>query len=99
MVDEDSAAREGSGPVGPQEGEKALEVGSEVLPQPVAPETLAEPAPASGAGTGALVEASQAETAVVSPAPSVGEAGVGPAAESPSLVLVINDTKLLMSCV
>jgi len=44
------------------------------------PETLAEPAPASGAGSGALVEASQAETAVESPAPSAGVAGFGPAA-------------------
>ena len=78
--DEDSAAHEGSGPVGPQEGEKALEVGSEALPQPVVPEAPAEPAPATGAGTDASVEASPAETAAVSPVPSAGEAGVGPAA-------------------
>ena len=78
--DEDSAPREGSAPVGPQEGEKASGVGSEAPPQPVVLEALAEPAPAFGAGTDALVEASQAETAVVSPAPSAGEAGVGPAA-------------------
>ncbi|XP_021305576.1 uncharacterized protein LOC110431181 [Sorghum bicolor] len=75
-----SAKNHRSAPVGPQEGGKASEAGSEALPQTVVPEGPAEPAPASGAGTVALVEASQAETAVVAPAPSAGEAGVGPAA-------------------
>ena len=78
--DEDSAPREGSAPVGPQEGEKASGVGSEAPPQPVVPEALAEPSPASGAGTGVSVEASPAETIVVPPAPAVGEAEVGPTA-------------------
>ena len=66
MDHEDSAPREGSAPVGPQEEEWASEVGSEALPQPVVPEAPAEPAPATGAGTDASVEASQAETAAVS---------------------------------
>ncbi|XP_021303830.1 myristoylated alanine-rich C-kinase substrate-like [Sorghum bicolor] len=78
--DEDSAPREGSAPVGPQEGEKASGAESEVPPQPVAPEGLGEYSPASGAGTGASVEASQVEATVVSPAPSAGEAEVRPKA-------------------
>jgi len=78
--DEDSAPHEGSAPVGPQEGEKASGVESEELPQQVVPEVLAEPSPASGEGTGASVEASQAKTTVVPPAPSAGEAGGRPTA-------------------
>jgi len=74
--DEDSAPHEGSALVGPQEGEKVSGAESEVPPQPVALEGMAEPSPASGAGTGASVEASQAETTVVSPAPPAGEAEV-----------------------
>jgi len=78
--DEDSAPGEGSAPVGPQEGEKASGVGSEAPPQPVVPEALVEPLPASGARTGVSVEASPAETIVVPPVTSVGEAEVGPTA-------------------
>jgi len=74
--DEDSAPREGSVPVGPQEGEKASGGESEAPPQQVASEGQAEPSPASGAEAGGSVEATQAETTVVAPAPSVGEAGV-----------------------
>ena len=74
--DEDSAPREGSVPVGPQEGEKASGGESEAPPQPVAPEGVAEPCPAPGAGVGASVEATQAETTVVVPTPS-GETGSG----------------------
>jgi len=82
--DEDSAPREGSVPVGPQEGEKASRGRSEVLPQPVAPESLVEPRPASGAEASGLVEASQAETTVEVPAPSAGETGVWPTAPGAS---------------
>jgi len=57
---------------------KASGIESEVPPQPVVPGVLAEPSPATGAGTGASVEASQAETTVVPPTPSAGEAGVQP---------------------
>ena len=74
--DEDSAPREGSVPVGPQEGEKASGGESEVPPQQVALEVQAEPCPASGAEAGGSVEATQVETTIVAPAPSVGEAGV-----------------------
>ena len=74
--DEDSALREGSVPVDPQEREKASGGGSEALPQPVAPEGLAEPCPASGAEASGSVEASQAETTVEAPTSSAGEAGV-----------------------
>jgi len=56
--DEDSAPRKGSVPVGPHEGEKASGGGSEVPPQPVAPEGLAKPRPKSGAEAGGLGEAS-----------------------------------------
>jgi len=70
--------------VGPQEGEKASEGGSQVLPQPVAPEGLAEPSPASGAEAGGSVEASQAETTIEAPAPSAGEMGVRPTAPGAS---------------
>ncbi|XP_021306703.1 basic salivary proline-rich protein 1-like [Sorghum bicolor] len=80
--DEDSAPREDSAPVGPQEGEKASGAEPEEPPQPVVPESLAEPSPSSGAGTGALVGASQAETTMVPPTPSAGEAGVRPTAPS-----------------
>jgi len=82
--DEDSAPRVGSVPVGPQEGEKASRGESEAPPQPVVPEGLAEPRPASGAGTGALVEATQVETIIVVPAPSAGETGVRPTAPGAS---------------
>jgi len=58
IVDDDSAPREGSAPVGPQEGEKASGAEPEEPPYPVVPESLAEPSPSSGAGTGALVGAS-----------------------------------------
>jgi len=64
--------------VGPQEGEKASGGESEAPPQPVAPEGLAEPHPASGAEAGGSVEATQAETTVEAPAPSAGETGVRP---------------------
>jgi len=74
--DEDSAPREGSAPVGPQEGVKASGAEPEEPPHPVVPESLAEPSPASGAGTGAPVEVSQAEATMAPPAPSAGEAGV-----------------------
>jgi len=76
--DEDSAPREGSVPVGPQEGEKASGGESEAPPQPVAPEGVAEPRPAPGAGASASEEATQAETTIVAPAPSAGETGVQP---------------------
>jgi len=46
--DEDSVPREGSVPVGPQEGEKALEGESEAPPQPAAPEGITEPCPGRG---------------------------------------------------
>ena len=75
---------EGSAPVVPQEGEKASGGESEAPPQPVVPEGLAEPTPASGAGTGASEEATQAEATVVAPAPSAGEAGVRPTAPGAS---------------
>jgi len=78
--DEDSAPRQGSVPVCPQEGEKASGGESEAPPQPVASEGQAEPCPASGAEAGGLVEATQAETTVVAPAPSAGEARVRPTA-------------------
>ena len=68
--DEDSAPREGSAPVGPQEGEKASGGESEVPPQPVAPEGVAKPCPAPGAGAGALVGVAQAETTDVVPGAS-----------------------------
>jgi len=84
MDDEDSAPREGSAPVGPQEGEKASGGESEAPPQPVAPEGLAEPRSSSGAGAGASVEATQAETTVVAPATSAGETGVRPTAPGAS---------------
>jgi len=82
--DEDSAPCEGSAPVGPQEGEKASGVESEGPPQPVVPEDLAEPSPASGAGTGASMEATQTETTVVAPASLADETGDQPAAPSNS---------------
>ena len=66
--------------MGPQEGEKASGGESEAPPQPVAPEGLAEPRPASGAEAGGSVEATQAETIVAAPAPSAGETGVRPTA-------------------
>ena len=56
--DEDSTPREGSVPVGPQEGEKVSGGGSEVPPQQVASEIQAEPRPASGAEGGGSVETS-----------------------------------------
>jgi len=64
--------------VGPQEGEKALEGQSEVPPQLAVLEGVTEPCPAPRAGAGALVEATQAETTIVAPAPSAGETGVHP---------------------
>jgi len=70
--------------MGPQEGEKASGGESEVPPQPVVPEGLAEPRPASGAGAGASVEATLAETTVVAPASSAGETGVRPTAPGAS---------------
>jgi len=82
--DEDSAPWEGSAPVGPQEGEKALGGESEAPPQPVVPEGLAGPSPAFGAETGASVEAPQAETTAVAPAPSAGKTGVRPMAPGAS---------------
>ena len=78
--DEDGASREGSVPVGPQEGEKASGGGSKVPPQPVAPEGLAELHPASGAEAGDSVEVPRGETTVEAPAPSVGEMVVRPTA-------------------
>ena len=74
--DEDSAPREGSVPVGPQEGEKASGGESEAPPQQVASKGQTKPCPASGAEAGGLEEATQVETTVVAPVPSVGEAGV-----------------------
>ena len=68
--------------MGPQEGGKESGAEPEVPPHPVVPESLAEPSPASGAGTGALLGASQAEATMVPPAPSAGEAGVRPTAPS-----------------
>ena len=82
--DEDSAPREGSVSMGPLEGEKASGGGSEVPPQQVVPEGLAEPRPESEAEAGGLVEASQAETAVGAPTPSAGETGVRPTAPGAS---------------
>jgi hypothetical protein len=82
--DEDSAPWEGSVPVDPREGEKASGGGSEAPPQPVAPEGLAEPRPASRAQVGGSVEASQAETTVEAPASSTGEVGVRPTAPGAS---------------
>jgi len=73
--DEDSAPREGSAPVGPQEGEKASGGESEAPPQPVVPEGVAEPRPAPGAGAGAFVEVTQAETTGVVPGASGGPQG------------------------
>jgi len=70
--------------VGPQEGEKASGGRSEVPPQPVAPQGLAEPRPASGAEAGGSVEASQAGTTVEAPAPSAGVTGVRPTAPGAS---------------
>jgi len=64
--------------VGPQEGEKALEGESKAPPQPAAPEGVTEPCLVPRAGAGALVEATQAETTIVAPAPSTGETGVQP---------------------
>jgi len=66
--------------VGPQEGLKASRGEPEAPPQLVASEVLAEPRSASGAETGGSVEATQAETIVVAPAPSAGETGVPPTA-------------------
>ena len=66
--------------MGPKEEEKASEDEFEAPPQPVVPEGLVEPRPASEAGAGASVEATQAETTVEAPAPSAGEAGVRPTA-------------------
>ena len=66
--------------MGPQEGGKASGGESEAPPQPVVPEGLVEPSLASRAGTSASVEAPQAETTVVTPAPSAGETGVRPTA-------------------
>ena len=80
--DEDSAPREDSAPVGHQEGEKASGAEPEEPPQPVVPKSLDEPSPSSGAGTDALVGASQAETTMMPPALSAGEAGVRPTAPS-----------------
>jgi hypothetical protein len=80
VVDEDSAPREDSAPVGLKEGEKASEAEPEEAPQLVAPEGPAEPTPASGTGAGAPVEASQAEAIMVPPVASAGEAGVRPSA-------------------
>jgi len=78
--DKDSAPREGFAPVGPQEGEKASGAEPEEPPHPVVLESLAEPSPASGAGTGAPEEVSRAEVTMVPPAPSAGEARVCPTA-------------------
>ena len=57
---------------------------SEAPPQLVVPEGLAEPRPASGAGVGGSVEATQAETTVEAPAPSAGETRVRPTAPGAS---------------
>ena len=70
--------------MGPQEGEKASGGRSEVPPQPVAPEGLAEPRPESGTEVSASVEATQAETAVEAPAPSAGDTVVRPSAPGAS---------------
>jgi len=80
VVDEDSAPRERPVPVGPREGEKVSGDESEAPPQPVVPEGLAEPRPVPGAGAGASGEATQAETTVEAPAPSLGEMGARPTA-------------------
>ena len=53
-------------------------------PQPVAPESLAEPRPESGTEVSASVEATQAETAVEAPAPSAGDTVVRPSAPGAS---------------
>ena len=54
--------------------------GSEVPPQPVAPEGPTEPRPASGVEAGGSVETPRAETTVEVPAPTAGETGVQPTA-------------------
>jgi len=74
--DEGSVPREGSAPVGLQEGEKASEAEPEGAPHSVAPEGPAEPTPASKTGAGAP----PAEAIMVPRAPSAGEAGVRPSA-------------------
>jgi len=61
--------------VGPQEGEKASGGVSEAPPQPVAPDGVAEPRPAPGAGADALVGVTPAETTVVVPGASGGPQG------------------------
>ena len=58
--------------------------GSEVPPQPVAPQSLAEPRPMFGAEAGGSVEGSQAETTVDAPAPSASDTGVQPTAPGAS---------------
>ena len=76
--DEDGAPREGSVPLGPQEGERAPGGGSEVPPRSVVSEDPSEPRPVSGAEAGGSAEAPRAEGTVKAPAPTTEEAGAHP---------------------
>jgi len=73
--EEDGAPQEGSVPSGPQEGERVPTGGSEMPPQPVAPEGPIEPRPVTGAKVEGLTEAPRAKTTIRAPVPTVGETG------------------------
>ena len=73
--EEDGAQQEGCAPSSPQERERAPGGGSEMHPQPVAPEGPIEPRPAAGAEVEGSAEASRAETTVEAPVQLLGRRG------------------------